>query len=479
MPSAELLAAQAFSREAFAAADAALFGGASHQRRQLQERVDLAPFANPPYFGPLLNDLEAPGALYAAAAAVARTVGDQKEIILMATGPDKTSVQMTNNSLVSLGRLGLRPHVMLLADQWTTCEDMLRSGNCYWSSRMLRAQPSDSLTNRQFWKGWRFPFYYLKKKYMADLVNLGFSVLQVDTDTVWMHDPFTMLRLMTKSSLVAMRDVGLANAGILYARPGVAASRLLGETAWRIQMMTNWPEVVPKLVRFAQTPPFYANSDDQTLLNDAIVSAVLGNRTFLGSTARYEARNRYNPRGLDWAAQPESKEEGLQMRRMWKKSKYHAVSIPWADSAALSSEQCKADKKACPPQQTRHWLLPVEGTDDAVCLASRTLFAHLPFAPQSAITHLTAARGFAAKVAALHRISAWMPDADQWGGKGSEGFQSVKTKPKAAGAGKAAGSGGGGKGGGRAQSTKLHFPPKSDEEKAKGKKEKAKALDTE
>jgi hypothetical protein len=30
----------------------------------------------------------------------------------MATGPDKTSVQMSNNSLVSLGRLGLRPHVM-------------------------------------------------------------------------------------------------------------------------------------------------------------------------------------------------------------------------------------------------------------------------------------------------------------------------------------------------------------------------------
>ena len=37
----------------------------------------------------------------------------------------------------------------------------------------------------------------------------------------------------------------------------------------------------------------YANSDDQTLLNDAIVGAVIGNRTFMGSTARYEARNKY------------------------------------------------------------------------------------------------------------------------------------------------------------------------------------------
>ena len=61
-----------------------------------------------PYFGSLLNDLESPGGLYAAASAV----GTHKEHIMMATGPDKTSVQMSNNSLVSLGRLGLRPHVM-------------------------------------------------------------------------------------------------------------------------------------------------------------------------------------------------------------------------------------------------------------------------------------------------------------------------------------------------------------------------------
>ena len=33
--------------------------------------------------------------------------------------------------------------------------------------------------------------------------------------------------------------------------------------------------------------PYYANSDDQTLLNDAIVSAVTGNRTYLGSTMPY------------------------------------------------------------------------------------------------------------------------------------------------------------------------------------------------
>ena len=91
------------------------------------------------------------------------------------------------------------------------------------------------------------------------------------------------------------------NAGVLYARPGPAALGLLEETAWRIQLFQFHPEIVPKLVPFAR-PPYYANSDDQTLLNDCIVSAVLaaaapsGNRTFrtfLGSTARFEAKNKF------------------------------------------------------------------------------------------------------------------------------------------------------------------------------------------
>ena len=103
--------------------------------------------------------------------------------------------------------------------------------------------------------------------------------------------------------------------------------------------------------------------------------------------------------------------------------------------------------KGCPPSSTRHWLLSVKGTADHVALASRALFAHLPFAPGSAITHLTAARGFAAKVSALHRINAWYPDADQWGGGGSEGFSSVRTKGVAGGGGGVGGKGGGGVGG--------------------------------
>ena len=105
----------------FAAADEAIFGP-SRPLRRLQEAtapesVPIDPSSAPlpsihgdvptlPYFGSLLNDLESPGGLNAAAS------GTHKELIMMATGPDKTSVQMSNNSLVSLGRLGLCPHVM-------------------------------------------------------------------------------------------------------------------------------------------------------------------------------------------------------------------------------------------------------------------------------------------------------------------------------------------------------------------------------
>ena len=153
------------------------------------------------------------------------------------------------------------------------------------------------------------------------------------------HTPWLDCRSM-KSSLIAMRDTGLANAGIVYARPGFASSHILGETAWRIQMMNFWPEVVPRIVTFAKSPPFYANSDDQTLMNDAIVSAVIGNRTFLGSTARYEARNRYNPNAIEWNSVPESKQEGRMMRLMWSRKRSEVSEVPWASKDCLSSAKC-------------------------------------------------------------------------------------------------------------------------------------------
>ena len=81
---------------------------------------------------------------------------------------------------------------------------------------------------------------------------------------------------------------------------------------------------MPEIVRFAK-PPYYANSDDQTLLNDAIVSAVTGNQTFAGSTARYEARNRYNPAGPPWESVAEANEWKRLMSRLYKRQRWRTV----------------------------------------------------------------------------------------------------------------------------------------------------------
>ena len=84
--------------------------------------------------------------------------------------------------------VGLRRHTMMMADSWHTCTLMgapMRAA-CFWSSRVLHNRPSASIVMSKFWD-WRFKYYYVKKLYNAKLVDLGFAVLQVDTDTVRRH----------------------------------------------------------------------------------------------------------------------------------------------------------------------------------------------------------------------------------------------------------------------------------------------------
>ena len=113
---------------------------------------------------------------------------------------------------------------------------------------MLGVRPSDSISLRKHWD-WRFRFYWAKKHYVAELLRLGFSVLQADSDTVWVHDPFPALHQICKASnatLVAQvclyalykcfialantlahprprprpqMDNPFVNAGLFYARP--------------------------------------------------------------------------------------------------------------------------------------------------------------------------------------------------------------------------------------------------------------------
>ena len=69
----------------------------------------------------LAADLEAPGVL---AGAALRLATAHNEVVFVVTGPDATSMQMANNSLVTLAGVGLRRHTMMMADSWDTCKQM-------------------------------------------------------------------------------------------------------------------------------------------------------------------------------------------------------------------------------------------------------------------------------------------------------------------------------------------------------------------
>lgn len=253
-----------------------------------------------------MDDLEAPGAMVAAAAAVATATRD---VVLLFTAGDPTSLDLCANALLQMRALGLEKHALVVAERHDHCERLASRkvrAACGWSSRILEHPPSDSFALRRFWDN-RFRFYHAKKYWLAELVRNGFGVLQADTDTVWNADPLPTLRSIN-ASVVVQNDAPFANAGVVYARPGGArAQRMLDKLAWSIQLMQNRPSAIARIVPFA-TPPFYGNMDDQTGLNDAIVVAVTQNESYalLGMVFKWEANNRLRHHPVHWSQRAES-----------------------------------------------------------------------------------------------------------------------------------------------------------------------------
>ena len=245
----------------------------------------------------------------------------------------------------------------------------------------------------------RFKFYYIKKLYIAKAVRLGFGILQVDTDTTWVHNLLPALR---DAPVVDRRDEGpalgqrwrhLRAAGVAR---GAAPPRRRGVAR---PALPEPPGGHRPLVHYAREP-YYANSDDQTLLSDCFLSAILGERTWLTSTARFEARNRYNNLKTlpEWPQLPEAVEQKKQVQMAWKKARNRIVSIHWGVDAGAAGHA--RDDTLYPSSSSAQRL---------AALAPRRIFAHLPHDPSNAVTHLTAARGFQAKVRALKRIDRWDP----------------------------------------------------------------------
>ena len=75
-------------------------------------------------------------------------------------------------------------------------------------------------------------------------------------------------------------DAPLVNAGVFYANNLSRADGgawVLRELSRRIHLFLWHPEAVVRYVPWA-VPPFYANADEQTLMNDVIVSSISGKR---------------------------------------------------------------------------------------------------------------------------------------------------------------------------------------------------------
>ena len=327
----------------------------------------------------MFRDLEEPGALTHTLSQI------KKDIILLCSGPDTNSISMLRNTYSSIQYLGLESQVFILTDSMTTCNN-IGFPMCRWSSRILRNPPSHSLSMQKYWD-WRFKFYYVKKKLVADIVKSNRSVLQADTDTYWFRNPFPMLHQMN-SSIIVQHDSPIANAGLIYTRPGSReASILLNDVAWRIQLFQNYPEIVGKIVSFAREP-FYANSDDQTILNDAIQSAILHNMTFLGSIARMEAKNRHNNnRGPQWKSTREYQQNMKNIRDIKKISVREILLIE--------------------NRKFYYTKYPISRYD-SVAVAPAKIFSHVTSRTNDVyVMHLAALHGFQSKLIYLKKNKLW------------------------------------------------------------------------
>ena len=238
-------------------------------------------------------DLEEPGMLE-------RVVGQlawRRELILVC-GDAKPTASSANglNTLMQLRSLKLH-HVLYLSDSAASCAAVklaMPAVACVWSSRIPSTKPKNGGLCVQLYWGYAFYFYDLRKHYAARMtIELGINVLQTDTDVVWLANPYPALKTVYGSvQIVAMSDRPMVNAGVFYAQnvtAGDGAAWVLRELARRIHTFILRPSAVKDYVPWAQ-PPFYANVDEQTLMNDCVRSAIANVSSFAQATAGWEVK---------------------------------------------------------------------------------------------------------------------------------------------------------------------------------------------
>lgn len=229
---------------------------------------------------------------------VAARVARGKEIITLSADASLVAAPLALNVIRQLRALDL-DHVLHLSDSHASCLKLQRYDpaiNCVWTSRIPATRPTPpSGCMRQFYD-MRFYFYDVRKTMIASLVSdHGYNVLQSDTDVVWLADPYPALSHLAAAApgslLLAQFDLPLLNAGVFYyhgVQPSDGAAWVAREAAKRVHSFMWTPEAVAEHVPWA-VPPYFANGDEQTIMNDCVLSATNGEVSYV-STAEWEER---------------------------------------------------------------------------------------------------------------------------------------------------------------------------------------------
>ena len=215
--------------------------------------------------------------------------------------------------VLNLRSLGLH-HMLLLAPERRVCERMwevFASVACvYWPSRILRTKRPESLYNTKF-SPLALAIFEARKVLLERLVlDHHLNVLHLDADAVFFANPYPLLKgPMAKHALIAQVDGPFVNAGVFYVQHvvrGDAAAWALQELNRRINRFTYQPESVAALPhsRWAR-PPYFANADEQAILNDVVASSLRAVPTHAGvelSEPRFKTR--FAPRNCNGRGVP-------------------------------------------------------------------------------------------------------------------------------------------------------------------------------
>ncbi|PNW79367.1 hypothetical protein CHLRE_09g412550v5 [Chlamydomonas reinhardtii] len=157
-------------------------------------------------------------------------------------------------------------HSILLANE-EACTRAVHAWSevgCVWSSRQWASQVP------------HMKYYLDRLSLVARVARLGFNLLMVDSDVLFLEDIYTHLKSppLRDRQLMALRDPynGLLNCAIIYiqnARPDGPAVQLMAEVPDRIE---RWAEGAAALKARDRLPHCW----DQMVVSDSLISAVAG-----------------------------------------------------------------------------------------------------------------------------------------------------------------------------------------------------------